>query len=59
MHRNFFNHVDIDPSNIHLPKGDAPDTEITKECERYEKLLNQYGVDIQILGTGSAGDLGK
>lgn len=59
MHKNFFDHVDIKPENIHLPKGDVPEFEVGKECERYEKLLNHYGVDIQILGTGAGGDIGR
>src|SRR5690606_21161887 len=37
MHTNFFNHVDIGKSNIHIPDGNAADLE--KECAGYEEKI--------------------
>ncbi len=59
MHRHLFNHVDINPSNIHLPNGNAPKEEIKKYCESFEKSIEQAGgIDLQILGIGQNGHIG-
>jgi len=59
MHRHLFNHVDIDPSNIHLPNGNAPKEEMKKYCESYEKAIEKAGgIDLQILGIGQNGHIG-
>ena len=59
MHRHLFNHVDIDPSNIHLPNGNAPKEEMKKYCESFEKLIEAVGgIDLQILGIGQNGHIG-
>jgi glucosamine-6-phosphate deaminase len=59
MHRHLFNHVDIDPSNIHLPNGNAPKEEMKKYCESYEKSIEAVGgIDLQILGIGQNGHIG-
>lgn len=56
MNDQFFNHIDIDKNNTHVPKGDSGDSE--KECERYEKLLADHGgIDLQILGIGKNGHI--
>lgn len=41
MHNNFFQHIDIQPQNINLLDGNAPD--LVAECERYENKIRQYG----------------
>ncbi len=56
MHENLFDHLDIPEKNIHIPAGDADDEE--EECVRYEQLLKQYTLDIQVLGIGSDGHIG-
>lgn len=57
MHRNLFDHVDLDPSRTHLPDGNAPDLE--REAQRYEKLVSDLGyADVQILGIGRNGHIG-
>lgn len=57
MHDNFFRHVNIDPSRIHLPNGLEEDT--AKECARYDALLQSVGgVDLQLLGIGRNGHIG-
>ena len=32
MHHHLFNHIDIDPKNIHIPSGKWPKDEIKKHC---------------------------
>jgi glucosamine-6-phosphate deaminase len=57
MNSQLFNHVDILPSNIHLPKGNASDLE--KECLKYEELIKTSGgIDVQVLGIGQNGHIG-
>ncbi|MCW3080971.1 glucosamine-6-phosphate deaminase [Segetibacter sp.] len=59
MHRQLFNHIDIDPSNIFIPNGELPKEEIKKHCQAYEQLIeSKGGIDIQILGIGSNGHIG-
>jgi glucosamine-6-phosphate deaminase len=59
MHRNLFNHIDIDPANIHIPDGSWPKEEIKKYCAAYEqKLADVGGIDLQLLGIGLNGHIG-
>ncbi len=59
MHRHLFNHVDIDPSNIHIPNGELPKDEIKKQCLQYEQDIDAIGgIDLQILGIGNNGHIG-
>lgn len=57
MQTNFFNHINIDPANTHVPNGLAQDLEA--ECKRYNQtLLDLGGIDIQVLGIGHNGHIG-
>ncbi|MGI6751646.1 MAG: glucosamine-6-phosphate deaminase [Anaerovoracaceae bacterium] len=57
MDHNFFNHININKANTHVPDGLAQDGE--KECERYENAINlSGGLDIQLLGLGHNGHIG-
>ncbi|MBS1592312.1 MAG: glucosamine-6-phosphate deaminase [Bacteroidetes bacterium] len=59
MHRHLFNHVDIDPANIHIPNGQWPKEEIKKYCQKYDQLIEAVGgIDLQILGIGNNGHIG-
>ena len=59
MHRHLFNHIDINPANIHLPNGNWPKEEIKKYCAAYESELEKAGgIDLQILGIGLNGHIG-
>lgn len=41
MRNNFFNHIDIDKSNVNILQGNTKDFE--KECEDYEKRIKNSG----------------
>ena len=59
MHENLFNHIDIDLKNIHIPKGSLSQYEIDLYCKEYEqKIIDQGGIDLQILGIGRTGHIG-
>lgn len=59
MHRNLFNHIDIDPANIHIPDGSWPKEDIKKHCAAYDEAIEKCGgIDLQILGIGLNGHIG-
>ena len=57
MQENLFNHININPANIHIPNGMADNIE--KECEDYENSIKDAGgIDIQVLGIGRNAHIG-
>jgi len=59
MHEHLFNHVDIVPQNINIPKGDISNQELHQYCVDYEmKIKNLGGLDFQLLGIGRTGHIG-
>ncbi|MBS4535268.1 glucosamine-6-phosphate deaminase [Clostridium sp. D2Q-14] len=57
MNKNFFNHINIDLENTHIPNGMTDDIE--EECRRYDNLIKKMGnIDIQVLGIGRNGHIG-
>lgn len=57
MHDRLFDHINVDPDNIHLPDGQAEN--LTQECERYEAAIQRAGgIDLQVLGIGRDGHIG-
>lgn len=59
MHRHLFDHVDIDPANIHLPNGNLTKEEAREHCAEYEaKIAAAGGIDLQVLGIGNNGHIG-
>lgn len=59
MWRNLFEHIDIDPANIHIPNGELPKEEIKKHCADYEREIEEVGgIDLQVLGIGNNGHIG-
>ncbi|MGV3527440.1 MAG: glucosamine-6-phosphate deaminase [Flavisolibacter sp.] len=59
MHRYLFNHIDIDPANVHIPDGTLTKEDIKKHCAAYEKEIEDAGgIDLQILGIGNNGHIG-
>ena len=56
MQHNFFDHINIDPRDTHVPDGRALDFEAY--CEQYERLIaEEGGIDLQVLGIGSDGHI--
>ena len=41
MWENLFKHVDIDPANVHILDGNAPDP--VAECDAYEQKIKDAG----------------
>lgn len=59
MHDQLFDHIDLEPGNIHLPDGQVPRDEVFTYCRNYEKSIEAAGgLDIQILGIGRTGHIG-
>ncbi|HXI11260.1 MAG TPA: glucosamine-6-phosphate deaminase [Thermoanaerobaculia bacterium] len=70
MRKHLFDHVDIDPANVHIPDGLAERFRVTepgqlfdealgRECESYEAAIeNAGGIDLMFLGLGMNGHIG-
>ncbi len=56
IEREFVDHVDLEPASLFTPDAHADD--IPSACRRYDELVVELGVDVQILGIGSNGHLG-
>lgn len=56
MHRNLFDHIDINEENIHIPSSLGDD--LQKNCDDYNAAMADWQVDIQLLGIGSDGHIG-
>ncbi|MCL2574571.1 MAG: glucosamine-6-phosphate deaminase [Defluviitaleaceae bacterium] len=56
MRQKLFNHININPSNVHLPNGEA---DPHAECVAYEaKIEDAGGICLQLLGIGANGHIG-
>ena len=54
-----FDHIDINPKNIHIPNGEIRKENIKEYCRHYEKMIaDAGGIDLQILGIGNNGHIG-
>ena len=59
MRENLFDHINIRPENIHLPRGDLPRGQVDAYCREYEAAIDKAGgIDFQILGIGKTGHIG-
>src|SRR4051812_42326040 len=59
MRENLFNHINVRPENIHIPRGDVPRDDVDVECDAYEAAIRAAGgIDLQILGIGKTGHIG-
>ena len=57
MYKNLFNHINVNPGRIHVPKGTADPVEA--ECSNYEQMIAAAGgIDLQVLGIGVNGHIG-
>jgi glucosamine-6-phosphate deaminase len=67
MRENLFKHININPTNIHVPQGMfgdlrissfETDPKIVEFCEWYESRMKEFGgIDIQVLGIGGNGHI--
>lgn len=55
MRENLFNHIDIDMNNVHLPSGNG---DLSEQCKAYDAAMNEYQLDVQLLGIGRNGHIG-
>jgi glucosamine-6-phosphate deaminase len=59
MWENLFEHVNIDPANVHIPRGDLARGKIEAHARDYEQAIAEAGgIDFQILGIGQTGHIG-
>lgn len=59
MWENFFDAVDVDRANVHIPRGDIPRESVAAECAAYERAIAAAGgIDLQLLGIGKTGHIG-
>lgn len=59
MQHNLFNHIDINPDNVHIPHTDWSAERIGQYCKSYEEKISSYGgLDLQLLGIGRNGHIG-
>ena len=57
MQQHFFDHVNVAPTNIHIPDG-SPGNDADAESLRYEKSIeNAGGIDVLIVGIGANGHI--
>ena len=55
MHRNLFDQIDIPEENTHVPSGLGEDLEA--QSKKYDEMIDESPVDIQLLGIGSDGHI--
>lgn len=57
MRENFFDHINIDLANVHVPDGSNMDVDAA--CSSYDKIVSDAGYcDLQLLGIGRNGHIG-
>ena len=57
MRENFFDHINIDLNNTHVPDGSNPDA--AAACSEYDEIVAAAGYpDLQLLGIGHNGHIG-
>jgi len=59
MQRSLFDHIDIQPRNIHFLSSSVDDLQISAHCGSYERqIATAGGIDFQILGIAKNGSIG-
>jgi len=59
MQENFFDHIDIDPADTHVPDGTVPREGVRAMAGAYEAAIRAAGgIDFQLLGIGKTGHIG-
>ncbi len=59
MKEHLFDHIDIDPANVHVPDGTLAIEGVAEFCRGYEQKIREHGgIDVQLLGIGRTGHVG-
>lgn len=59
MREHLFDHVDIDPRNVHIPDGTVPIGQVAPFAHGYERQIREAGgIDYLVLGIGRTGHVG-
>ncbi|MEO7963235.1 MAG: glucosamine-6-phosphate deaminase [Gemmatimonadaceae bacterium] len=59
MWENFFSHIDIDATHVHIPLGDVARDDVERHTRDYEAAIEAAGgIDFQLLGIGKTGHIG-
>ena len=59
MKENLFDHVNVLPENVHIPRGDIPRRSVADHCAQFEEAIEREGgLDLQLLGIGRSGHVG-
>ena len=59
MWENLFDHINVQPQNVHIPDGAIPRDKLMTATEAYESAIRDAGgIDLQILGIGKTGHIG-
>ncbi|TCT17566.1 glucosamine-6-phosphate deaminase [Melghiribacillus thermohalophilus] len=56
MKKQLYEPLGLKERQYYIPNGEAKDLE--KECLRYEQMIDQFGIDLQLLGVGRNGHIG-
>ena len=56
MHDNLFNHVDVREENVHIPA--VSNDNLDEDCKKYNDMLHEASIDLQLLGIGGNGHIG-
>lgn len=56
MNHQLLNHIDVNPSCVFIPRGDA--NNMAEACETYDEIIRKYPIDLQLLGIGVNGHIG-
>ena len=56
IHEDFLNHIDIEPSNVHLINGNVPLEELPAYCAEYDRMARN--IDLMVIGMGVQGQIG-
>jgi glucosamine-6-phosphate deaminase len=59
IHEHLVQHVDIDPTKVHIPDGTIFKADVSEYCRHYEQLIEDAGgIDVQLLGINRTGHIG-
>ena len=59
MREHLFDHVNVRPENVHIPRGDLDGEELEAHAHEYERQIEAAGgLDLVLLGIGRSGHVG-